>query len=61
MADSKNEEAGPVEVPAVTQMGATFAERAAARAKAVKVEDVEDKSVTTSTTKARKPRTVKKD
>ena len=59
MADSKNEDAQ--ESVGLSQMGSTFAERAAARAKAVKVEDVEDKAVTTSTTKARKPRTVKKD
>lgn len=37
---SENNEAGPVEVPAVTQMGATFAERAKAR------EAVDGKQVT---------------
>lgn len=57
---SKNE---PVEVPALSQMGATFAERAAAReqeAKAVQPGDAEDKAVSSAATKARKPRAAKK-
>lgn len=52
----KTEETGPVEVPAVSQMGATFAERAKARTKAVSAEtdEVEDKAVKP------KPRAAKK-
>lgn len=53
-------EAGePVEAPALSQMGGTFAERAAAvkaSAKSVKADDVEDKSVSSSETKARRTR-----
>lgn len=53
-------EAGePVEAPAVSQMGSTFAERAKARektAKQVKDADVEDKAIASSETKKRNPR-----
>lgn len=54
-------EAGdPVPALAVTQQGSTFAERAAAakkaEAKAVKPDDVEDKAVSSSDTKARSTR-----
>lgn len=54
-------EAGePVEAPALTQMGATFAERAAAAkkasTKAVKSEDAEDKAVKASESKASRTR-----
>lgn len=45
---SKLEAGEPVEAPAVTQMGSTFAERAAAAqkaAKAVQSDDVENKAV----------------
>ena len=52
---SDNEKQGAVEVPAVTQMGGTFAERKAAREKAEKpaakaVQDAENKSVKTRRT-----------
>lgn len=54
----------PVEVSSLSQMGGTFAERAAARAKAEKTQAkavtadddvVEDKAITSASTKARKP------
>lgn len=54
----------PVEVSSLSQMGGTFAERAAAREKAEKAQAkavtadenvVEDKAVTRASTKARKP------
>ena len=54
----------PVEAVAVTQMGSTFAERAAARAKAeakqVKADDAEDKAVSSASTKSRRSSRAKK-
>lgn len=47
----------PVEAPALTQMGGTFAERQAARkaaAKSVKSDAAEDKSVSSASTKSAK-------
>lgn len=57
----KTEETGPVEVPAVSQMGATFAERAKARTKAEKAvsaetDEVEDKAVTPKKASAKSSR-----
>lgn len=50
----------PVEHPALSQMGGTFAERAAAakkaEPKAVKADEAEDKAVKTSATKSRSTR-----
>jgi len=59
MSKATKVEAGePVEAVAVSQLGSTFAERAAARAKAdakaVKSDDAEDKSVTSAGTKSRR-------